>query len=141
MTQQDDQHRPPAAERHEKVVVPVVNEQIRIENELREKGITAVHIVPHLRQEVVDVPVAEQEVVVKRVPVNRIVDAPAPVRQEGSVTIVPVYEEVLVVEKRLRLKEEVHLICRTHQKQERREVQLRDEQVNILRSNEPGQSE
>jgi uncharacterized protein (TIGR02271 family) len=44
-----------------------------------------------------------------RIPINRIVDeAPVP-RTEGEITIVPVLEEVLVVETKLLLKEEVHI--------------------------------
>ena len=46
---------------------------------------------------------------VTRVPVDRPVDAPPPVRTEGDLTIFPVVEEVLVVEKRLYLKEEIHV--------------------------------
>lgn len=53
------------------------------------------------------------EVEVLRVPVNRTLEpgeaAPA-VRTEGNLTIVPVLEEIVVVEKRLLLKEEVHIL-------------------------------
>ncbi len=50
-----------------------------------------------------------QEVEITRVPVNQEVETVPEVRIEGDVTILPVLEEVLVVEKRLFLKEEVHL--------------------------------
>ena len=49
---------------------------------------------------------------VTRVPVNRTLsegEAAPQVRDEGGVTIIPVLEEVLVVEKRLVFKEEVHI--------------------------------
>ncbi len=58
---------------------------------------------------------------VRRVPVNREIGANEPVpatRQEGEVTIVPVLEEVIVVEKRLVLREEVHI----HQSRTRDDV-------------------
>ena len=42
-------------------------------------------------------------------PIDRVVEAPPEVRPEDGVTIVPVLEEVLVVEKRLVLKEELHI--------------------------------
>lgn len=52
----------------------------------------------------------EEEVVVERKELNEYVDvAPPPVRQEGNVTIVSVVKEVLVVEKRLMLVEELHI--------------------------------
>ena len=51
----------------------------------------------------------DQDVEISRIPIGRdVTDIPA-VRQEGDVTIYPVLEEVLVVEKRLVLKEEVHV--------------------------------
>ena len=49
------------------------------------------------------------EIEITRVPVNREVASMPEVRTQGDVTILPVIEEVLVVEKRLFLKEEVHV--------------------------------
>ncbi|EYD78333.1 hypothetical protein Rumeso_00162 [Rubellimicrobium mesophilum DSM 19309] len=46
---------------------------------------------------------------VERVPVGRFVEAAEAPRSDGDVTILPVYEERLVVEKRLFLVEEVHV--------------------------------
>ena len=49
---------------------------------------------------------------ITRVPIDRYVEtgtvAPQP-RTEGDVTIIPILEEVVIVEKRLLLKEEIHL--------------------------------
>jgi uncharacterized protein (TIGR02271 family) len=46
---------------------------------------------------------------VTRVPVDRPVDEAPAIRTEGDLTIFPVMEEVLVLEKRLYLKEEIHV--------------------------------
>lgn len=46
---------------------------------------------------------------VTRVRVEREVDAAPPVRQEGDVTIISLVEEVLVLTKRLILREEIHV--------------------------------
>ena len=49
---------------------------------------------------------------VVRVPVDRMLEpgeAPPVPRAEGDVTIIPIFEEVLTVEKRLLLKEELHI--------------------------------
>lgn len=46
------------------------------------------------------------------VPVGRDLDPDEPIpgpREEGDTTIIPIFEEILVVEKRLRLVEEVHI--------------------------------
>jgi uncharacterized protein (TIGR02271 family) len=50
-----------------------------------------------------------EAVEVTRVPIDREVETAPGVRTEGDLTVVPVVEEVLVVEKRLVLKEEIHI--------------------------------
>jgi len=59
--------------------------------------------------ELVSAALDSHDVEVTRVPVNRDVDVAPPVRIENGVTIIPVLEEILVVEKRLVLREEIHL--------------------------------
>ncbi|PWF54979.1 DUF2382 domain-containing protein [Massilia glaciei] len=59
----------------------------------------------------IDQTLLHDELEVTRVEVGQIVapaDAPAP-RYEGDTYIVPVLEEILVVEKRVRIKEELHI--------------------------------
>jgi len=116
------------------VRVPVVEERLRVEKRVVEAGSVVVHVTPREREEVVDVPLVEERVEVERVPVNRVVDAPPAVRQEGDVTVIPVFEEVLVVEKRLMLKEEVRLTRRRLTTQDRQRVVLRSEEVEVLQS-------
>ena len=63
--------------------------------------------------ETVDAPVSasveSQPVEVTRVPVGREVQAAPAVRTEGDTTVIPVLEEIIVVEKRLVLKEEIRI--------------------------------
>lgn len=66
---------------------------------------TAVDVV----EELVRATLEESQVEVRRVPIDRFVDTVPVTRTEGDVVIVPIFEEVLVVEKRLLLKEELHL--------------------------------
>jgi uncharacterized protein (TIGR02271 family) len=61
-----------------------------------------------MRDVCVEADLAHDHVVVERVPIGRVVDAAPPIRQEGDVTILPVMEEIVVLERRLVLKEEVH---------------------------------
>jgi hypothetical protein len=65
-----------------------------------------------------DEPLYTEQASVERVAVNRIVDAYPQVREEGDTTVVPVVEEVLIIQKRLMLKEEVRIT--------RKRVQLRE---------------
>ena len=53
--------------------------------------------------------------------------------------IVPVYEEVLVIQKRLRVKEEIHLRRKSSVRHERHEATLRTEEAEVLRADaQPG---
>jgi len=61
------------------------------------------------RDVVVEEQLATEGVVIERVPVGHYVDTFPPVREEGDLTVLPIVEEVLVVERRLLLKEEVHI--------------------------------
>jgi stress response protein YsnF len=62
-----------------------------------------------ISEEVARATLEGETVEVTRVPVNREIDVAPSIRTEGDVTIIPVVEEVVVVEKRLVLKEEIHL--------------------------------
>ncbi len=79
-----------------------------------------------------------EDVDVTRVPVGTPVDAAPPVRTEGDVTIIPVLEEVLVVEKRLVLKEEVHVRRRATRDVIETPVTLRRQRVVVERTDDAG---
>ena len=66
--------------------------------------------------------------------IDREVDAPLPIRREGDTIIIPIVEEVLVVEKRLSLKEEIHITryTRTERHQERVTLHREEAQVEQL---------
>ena len=60
-------------------------------------------------EELAHAEVQRESVEVTRVPIDKVVETAPEIRTEGDVTILPIVEEVLVVEKRLVLKEEVHI--------------------------------
>ncbi len=86
------------------------------------------------RDVVVDEPVLRDHVVVERVAVGRAVDSVPPVRQEGDVTILSVVEEVVVVERRLMLKEELHLRRVRTTERHVETVTLREQDVSVTRT-------
>ena len=57
----------------------------------------------------IDASLAKEDIEVQRIVVNRVLSAPAEIRIENGVTIVPVMEEVLKVEKQLILREEIRI--------------------------------
>lgn len=90
-------------------VLPVVEERALVGVRRVDTGRVRVRVVTETVDEPVTAPLAGERVEVTRVPVGREVDAVPAMRVEGDVTILPVVEEVLVVERRLVLREEVHL--------------------------------
>ena len=115
------------------LVLPVMEETLTVETRPVETGRVRLRKVVHEREELVDPPRLREEVSIERVPVNRVVEGPVPVRYEGDTMIVSVLEEVLVVDTRLLLKEEVHITTRRTETHTAQRVTLRHEDVTIER--------
>ena len=113
--------------------IPVVEERAVVRKEKRITGAVQARTVVHEREERLDVPVESEEVEVERVALDEWVEAPLPMRQEGDTTIVPLHEEVLVVEKRLKLVGEVRLTRRRSVTRSARTVTLRREEAVVER--------
>ncbi len=94
--------------RHDETI-PVVEETAFIDKREIETDRVKVHAVVETSEQMVREALLSRNVKVTRVPVDRVVTTVPEIRTENGVTIVPVLEEVLVIEKRLILKEEVHI--------------------------------
>ncbi len=70
---------------------------------------------------------------VTRVPVDQVVNQAPGIRTENDVTIIPIMEEVLVVEKRLVLKEELHIRKRRTTENVEFPVELRKQRAVVER--------
>jgi stress response protein YsnF len=84
-------------------------EELSITKEEREAGRVRISTRTHERETLIDENLAREHVEIETVAVGRRIDAVPDVRREGDTTIVPVVEEVLVVERQLMLKEEVRI--------------------------------
>jgi uncharacterized protein (TIGR02271 family) len=115
------------------LVVPVVAESLRVERRAVETGRVRIHKTVEERAQEIDEPLLRERVEVERVPVGRVVETAPPVRHEGDTMVVPVLEEVLVVEKRLVLKEELRITRRREEAREPQRVTLRTETVSVER--------
>ena len=111
--------------------IPVVEEQVHVGKKIVESGKVYVHKKVREESEDISVPVAHEEVEVRKVPVNQYVDAAPPVRYEGNTTIVPVIKEVVVIEKKLVLVEEVHITKHVVEETHEHTVPLRKEEVEV----------
>jgi uncharacterized protein (TIGR02271 family) len=112
-------------------VIQVIQETATVAKREFESGRVVVHKTVAERDEVVDIILRQQDLSVERVPVGRVVLEAPQTRQEGDTLVVPILEEVLVVEKRLVLKEELHIRKQSSERTEQKTVRLRSEQVEI----------
>jgi len=111
------------------LVLPVIAEQLIVQKREVATGGVRLRKVIKEHEETVDEPLLREEVKVERVAINRVVEGTVPVRQEGETMIIPVMEEVLVVEKRLMLKEEIRVTRQQQTTHQPQKVTLKSEEV------------
>lgn len=124
--------------RSEEHVIPLVEEQVRVGKREITTGRVRITTEVHEHVEHVATDLHHSEVQIVRVPINRPVDAVPEVRTEGDVLIYPVVEEVVVVEKRLILKEELRVSRTRRTETFEQDVVLRSSEAVVERTPEGG---
>jgi uncharacterized protein (TIGR02271 family) len=114
-------------------VIPIAEEELRLDKRMVTTGKVRVQTSVDVETELVKATLDGETVEVIRVPVDRIVDRAPEIRTENDVTIIPILEEVLVVEKRLVLKEELHVHKRRTTENVELPVELRKQRAAIER--------
>jgi uncharacterized protein (TIGR02271 family) len=117
----------------ENVSVPVIEEELEVGKRRVEGDRVSVRTIPRERTEVVEQPLESMEVEVERIAIDREIDTAPEIRNDGDTMIIPIVEERLVVEKRLFLREEVHVHRRRVVTQFRQNVTLRSQEVVVER--------
>jgi uncharacterized protein (TIGR02271 family) len=117
----------------DEIVVPVIEEELATGTRQVTTGAVRVEKRVEKRVRRVSAPALREEVEVRRVPVNRVVDEAPKSRRRGDTVIVPVVEEELVITKRLVLKEEIHLIKRRTTERVVKEVEVGRERAAVKR--------
>jgi uncharacterized protein (TIGR02271 family) len=117
----------------DQVVVPLHAEEVSIAKRRVVTGQVKVGTVTRESEQLVEELLEHEHVEIERVAIDKQVDKAPPVRQEGDTLIIPILEEIVVVERRLLLKEEVR-VHRTREKQPYRErVVVRKQEAVITR--------
>ncbi|MCC7451191.1 MAG: YsnF/AvaK domain-containing protein [Anaerolineae bacterium] len=127
----DRTDQPGEKDQREEIAIPVVAEKLQVEKEAVARGTVRIRKTVHEHEETVDVPLSHEEVQVERVPVNRMIEGDVQVRYDGDTMIIPIVEEVLVVETRLMLKEELHITKRRVTENHPQTVTLRSEEATV----------
>lgn len=119
------------------LVIPVVEEHVEVER-VATTGRVQITKSVHEHVQVVDEPLVHEEVEIERVVINQPLatnaQAAAQPRYEGNVLVIPLVEEILVVEKRLIVKEEVRVRKVRREIHQSQEVTLRREEVSVTRT-------
>lgn len=117
--------------------IPLAEEEVDIDVEPKLTGRVRVSTKTNLVKDTVAAALERTDVRVTRVPIDQVVNVAPQVRIEGDTTIVPVLEEVLVVEKRLVLKEELHITRARTTDAVEVPVVLRKQEATVERIEEP----
>jgi len=117
-------------------VIPIIEEALLVEKRVVESGGVTVSKHVHEHEEVIDEPLRQERVVVEHHAINQRVETAPAIRREGTTLIIPVLEEILVVEKQLFLKEELYITLQQTEVRQSQKVKLRREEA-IVSSSEP----
>lgn len=110
-------------------IIPLAIEELEISRKIVETGRVRISKKVSEHEELIEEPVIHEHVEITRVPVGSVIEGPVEVRYEGETMIIPVVREVLVVEKRLVLEEEIHVTRRRIEEVDRQTITLREESV------------
>ena len=125
------------------LIIPALEEQVHIGVRQVDTGRgVRLRTAVSEKLEQVEALLRQEEIEVVHVPVDRVVTPEqAPVsRYEGDTLVVPILEEVLVVEKRIRIKEEVRITKIERQQRHVETVPVKSEQVVVERFGGGGQA-
>ena len=89
------------------VIVPVHQEQASISKRCTVTGRVKVSRVTRQSEKLLTETLAREQVKIERIPIGKFIDAVPKIREEGDAIIIPIVEEIPVVEHRLVLTEEV----------------------------------
>ncbi len=101
----------------ERIVIPVIEENLRVDKKIVEGGGFRIIKSVVTEEATAEASTVHEAATVERVAVNRLLEVGEELpksRRDGDTLIIPIFEEVIVTEKRMRLTEELHvLISRT----------------------------
>ena len=115
--------------------IPVFGENVSVQMKEVVTGKINIRKSVHEEVQTVNTPVVRDEYEIARIPVHSTVlqAPPEPVRHEGDTMIIPVVREIIVVEKRYEVIEEIHIRHHKTESISTQQITLKKEQVHINR--------
>ena len=115
------------------MVLPLHEESISVTKRVVEKDLVRVFRTTKQSEQLVDELLKQEHVEIERNAIGKPIDQMPSVREEGDTIIIPVVEEILVVERRLILKEEVHVRRVRAEERHQERVVLRKQEAEVIR--------
>jgi uncharacterized protein (TIGR02271 family) len=121
------------AERATVLSIPRLEEHVEIGKKRVRRGSVMLQKRVTEDEVAIDEPLDQEDVEIERVAINQFVDSPPGVRTEGETLIIPCLEEVIVYEKRLRVREELHVRRVRRETNRPTTVTVRREEIEVKR--------
>jgi stress response protein YsnF len=121
--------------------IPLQVEDISVSRREIKRANVQIALITGTREQLIDEELTHVRVEIERVPVGLTIEVVPPVSHEGDITIIPVVEEVVVVERRLVLKEEVRVRRVSTKEQYQQTVVLRQQEAVVTREEPDSQSQ
>jgi uncharacterized protein (TIGR02271 family) len=121
--------------------IPLPVEEVSVSRREIKRGNVQIALNTRTREQLIDEELTHVRVEIERFPIDQTVEAAPPIRQEGDITIIPVVEEVVIVERRLVLKEEVRVRRVSTKEQHQETVVLRQQEAVVTREGPDSQSQ
>jgi stress response protein YsnF len=131
-----DQERQP-----EDLRIPLHAEEVSVSRREIKMANVQIALVTGTREQLIDEELTHVRVEIERVPIGRTVEVAPPIRHEEDITIIPVVEEVVVVERRLVLKEEIRVWRVSTKVRHQETVVLRQQEAVVTRERPDSQSQ
>src|SRR5580700_4663122 len=132
---------PDQERRPEDLHIPLHEEEVSLSRREIKKANVQVALVTGTRGQLIDEELTHVRVEIERVPIDGTGEVAPPTRQEGDITIIPVVEEIVVVERRLVLKEEVRVRRVSTKEQHQETLVLRQQEAVVMREEPDSQSQ
>jgi uncharacterized protein (TIGR02271 family) len=123
-----------SAERQEaEQIILLLEEQLRISKRTVETGRVQVRVLTESETAIAEAELWSEHFETKLISIGREISELPGLREEGDTVIIPVVEEILVLEKRLILKEEVHIRRVRSEQTVRRSMPIRRQRAEVAR--------
>jgi stress response protein YsnF len=113
--------------------IPLHVEEVSVSRREVEKANVEISLITGTHGQLIDEELTQVRVEIERIPIGRTIDVVPPITEEGDTTIIPVVEEIVVVERRYVLTEEIHIRRVTTKERHQETVMLRKQEAVVTR--------